>query len=146
MSQKPHSSRRRHAFTLIELLLVLIILAVLASVAVPIYTGRSRQAKIDATKASISNLETAIDLFENTYDRFPETLDELVRPPVAPDGSQPARFLKSTIVPTDGWGRSFFYKTPGNVDTERYDIWSAGPNGLDENGSGDDITSWTQEK
>ncbi|MCL2645878.1 MAG: type II secretion system major pseudopilin GspG [Phycisphaerales bacterium] len=137
------ASRQRRGFTLIELLLVLIILAVLASVAVPIYTGRSKKAKIDATKASISNIETAIDTFESEQGRFPESLDELVHPPEAQDGSQPTRYLKA--LPTDGWGHPFFYKVPGNVNTDRYDIWSAGPNGIDENGSGDDITSWVKE-
>ena len=128
-----HSSfRSSGGFTLIELLLVLIILVVLAGIAVPIYTGQSKKAKIQATKASINMLKTALNTFETQYDHYPtsdEGLDALIHPPVAPDGSQPAKLLDADTVPTDG-----------------YDLWSAGENGNDEGGSGDDITSWTKKQ
>src|SRR6476620_7550878 len=62
---------RRNAFTLIELLLVLVILAVLAAVVVPKFTNRSEQAKITAAKTDISNMETALDVFETDCGRYP---------------------------------------------------------------------------
>jgi general secretion pathway protein G len=137
------------AFTLIELLLVLIILVVLAGIAVPIYTGQSKKAKIQATKASINMLKTALNTFETQYDHYPtsdEGIDALIHPPVAPDGSQPAKLLDADTVPTDGWGHAFLYRCPGSVNTDGYDLWSAGENGNDEGGSGDDITSWTKKQ
>ena len=132
------STRQVRAFTLIELLLVLIILAVLAGIAVPIYTGQSKKAKAQATRASISNIESALQAFEIAIDRFPTTeegLDALIHPPQASDGSQPAKFLKSDTVPTDGWGRPFLYRSPSNVDPANgYDLWSAGEDGRDDGG------------
>jgi len=140
-----HRPFRRGGFTIIELLLVLVILVVLAGIAAPIYVGQSGKAKVQATKASIANIESALQTFEVTFDRYPTTdegLDALISPPQAPDGSQPGRFLKA--IPMDGWGRSFNYRCPGTVDTEGYDLWSNGADGRDDGGAGDDITSWTK--
>ena len=58
-------------FSLIELLLVLVILAVLAAVVVPKFTNRTEQARITAAKTDISMLDTALDTFEIDNGRFP---------------------------------------------------------------------------
>ena len=50
---------RRAAFTLVEMLLVLVILAVLAAIVIPKFAGRSQQAKESAAKADISNFSVA---------------------------------------------------------------------------------------
>ena len=52
--------RKNRAFTLIELLLVMVILAVLAGVAVPMYMGQAAKAKVNATKATMTNLRKKI--------------------------------------------------------------------------------------
>ena len=77
-------SRRhiRRAFTLIELLLVLVILAVLAAVVVPRLTGRVEDAKIGGTISDISNIKVALGIFETDMGRFPtgeEGLQALVQ-------------------------------------------------------------------
>ena len=82
-SPRPLASR---AFTLIELLLVLVILAVLAAVVVPKFTNRSEQARITAAKTDISMLETALDTFEVDCGRYPsgeEGLAALIQPPAS---------------------------------------------------------------
>src|SRR5687768_2274383 len=68
----------RRAFTLIELLLVLVILAVLAAVVVPKFTGRTEDARIAAAKAEIGGLRTALGTFEVDTGRYPTT-DEGLR-------------------------------------------------------------------
>ena len=140
--------RNHRAFTLIELLLVLIILAVLAGIAAPIYLGQSGKAKEKATVASIANIKSALRMFEVTFDRFPTTdegLDALINPPQSSNGEEHEPFLDSDVVPTDGWGQPFRYRTPG-LYNKSYDLWSIGANGIDEDGNGDDITSWTKNK
>jgi general secretion pathway protein G len=57
-------TRRSRGFTLIELLLVLVILAVLAAVVVPKFTGRSEQARVAAAKADIASIELQLDAIE----------------------------------------------------------------------------------
>src|SRR5688500_15875924 len=96
----------RGAFTLIELLLVLVILAVLAAVVVPKFTSRSQQARMTAAKTDISNLETALDAFQIDTGRFPsddEGLGALVQAPAnAKDWRGP--YIKRGV-PTDPWGQ-----------------------------------------
>src|SRR2546430_10561530 len=77
-------SQIANAFTLIELLLVLVILAVLAAVVVPKFTHRSEEAKIAAAKADIAAFDVALDAYEIDNSRFPtseEGLTALVQAP-----------------------------------------------------------------
>ena len=62
---------RQSAFTLVEMLLVLVILATLAAVVVPKFTGRTRQAKITAAETQISNFELVLDVFEADNGFYP---------------------------------------------------------------------------
>jgi len=61
-------------FTLIELMLVMVILAVMAAIVLPKFTGRSQQAKITAAKTQIAQLEVALDAFEIDSVIYPRTL------------------------------------------------------------------------
>ena len=72
------NSATNRGFTLVELLLVLVILAVLAAVVVPKFTKRSEQARIAAATTDIANLGTALDTFEVDTGRYP-TSDEGIR-------------------------------------------------------------------
>jgi len=126
----------RRAFTLIELLLVLVILAVLAGVAVPIYIGQAEKAKINATRASINMIKQALNTFEVDHDRFPssdEGLDALVHQPG--DMTEWHPYLEK--IPTDAWTRTFEYRCPSTTGAPFYDLYSFGPDGQD--GTPDDI-------
>ena len=70
-------SQLRNAFTLIELLLVLVILAVLAAVVVPKFTHRSEEAKVAAAKADIAAFDVALDAYEIDNSRFPSSEEGL---------------------------------------------------------------------
>ena len=134
---------RRGGFSLIELLLVLVILAVLAAVVVPKFTNRTEQARITAAKTDISMLSTALDTFEVDQGRFPsgdEGLDALVRAPAnTPNWKQP---YISRGVPNDPWGRPYIYRYPGTNNTHSYDLYSFGPDGREGN---DDIDNWSKQ-
>ena len=133
----------RRAFTLVELLLVLVILAVLAVVVVPKFTGRSEQAKITAAQTDIANLEVAIDAFEIDCSRYPTTeegIQALVRQPSnLPEWKGP--YLKRGM-PKDPWRNPYIYQCPGQHNIKGYDLYSCGPDG--EKGGPDDITNWSE--
>ena len=139
-----HASRRRQsAFSLIELLLVLVILAVLAAVVVPKFTNRTEQARITAAKTDISMLSTALDAYEIDNGRFPsgdEGLSALVTAPAnAPNWKQP---YISRGVPNDPWGRPYIYRYPGTNNPHSYDLYSMGPDGREGT---DDIDNWSKQ-
>ncbi|MBN2449089.1 MAG: type II secretion system major pseudopilin GspG [Lentisphaeria bacterium] len=134
----------RRDFTMVELLLVLVILATLAAVVVPKFTGRSKQAKITAAATEIASIEVALDAFEVDNGFYPEGNDGLVflveRPSDAPDWRGP--YLKKAVR-TDPWGNPYLYEYPGKQNTEGYDLSSSGPDG--RAGNDDDICNWDSE-
>lgn len=131
-----HGYRNRRAgFTLVELLLVLLILAVLAAVVVPKFTGRSEEAKITAAKTQISMFDTALDLFENDTGRFPTTdegLKALIEQPAGLTGWH-SGYMKQNALPNDPWGNPYQYRAPGSRNTGGYDLYSTGPDGRESN-------------
>jgi len=138
-------SRRRgtSAFTLIELLLVLVILATLAAVIVPKFTRRSEQARITAARADIANLEVALDSFEVDTGRFPtsdEGLGALINEPSDSKGWH-GSYIKRGL-PKDPWGNPYVYRYPGEKNTDDYDLYSFGPDG--QEGGDDDIDNWSE--
>ena len=134
---------RRNAFTLIELLLVLVILAVLAAVVVPKFSGRSEQARNTAAKADISMLDGALDLFEQDCGRYPSSDEGLGALISAPGGVQNwhGPYIKRNALPVDPWGNQYQYRFPGQHNVNGVDLWSLGPDGREGN---DDITNWNQ--
>ena len=139
----PRPAGRAAAFTLIELLLVLVILAVLAAVVVPKFTNRTEQARITAAKTDISMLSTALDTFEVDNGRYPtneEGLEALVN---APSGATNWKgpYIKRGV-PNDPWGRPYIYRYPGTNNSHSYDLYSFGPDGREGN---DDIDNWSKQ-
>ena len=134
-------------FTLIEVLLVVILLAVIASMVVPRLTGRSRKAKISIARTDIlGSIPTALDLYELDNGAYPTTeqglqalLTEPTSPPVPRKWSGP--YLKRA--PLDPWDNPYQYRHPGAHNTDEYDLFSFGPDG--QEGGGDDITNWETE-
>ncbi len=129
----------RHAFTLVEMLLVLVILATLAAIVIPKLAGRGQQAKETAAHTQIANLEQAIDSFEVDTGNFPTTLNSLVDAPANVQGWK-GPYLKN--IPSDPWGQAYVYTYPGKNNVNGYDIVSGGPDM--RIGSEDDINNWTK--
>ncbi len=131
-------SRTRSAFTLIELLLVLVIIAVLAAVVVPKLVGRSEDAKKKATVASIAGIKSALDTFEVDNGRYPtssEGLMALVEQPAGlPNWHGP--YVERQQIEKDAWEHPFVYKFPGTRNANGFDVSSLGPDGQE---SQDDI-------
>ena len=131
------------AFTLIELLLVLVILATLAALVVPKFTKRSEQAKTTGARTDIANIEVALDAFEVDCGRYPATeegIRALLDQPQALTGWQ-GPYLKRGV-PKDPWGNLYIYRYPGQHNVNGYDLYSFGPDG--QEGGADDIDNWSQ--
>ena len=136
-----NSSRRNRGFTLIELMLVMVILAILAAIVVPKFAGRSEQAKVAAAKTDIAGIETALDAFEVDNGRYPssdEGLPALMDPPSGLKNWK-GPYLKR--LPPDPWGQAYNYRFPGTHVTNGYDLYSYGPEGR-EGGVGQ-VDNWT---
>jgi general secretion pathway protein G len=129
-SERTLAQASRHGFTLVELLLVVAILGVLAGVVAVKFGGQGESARINATRASISAIKTAVEAYEIRMGRYPESIDDLT---VGTD-SLPPLLEKNRI--TDAWGNPFDFKKTGKYE---FQIRSAGPDG--QMGTGDDITN-----
>jgi general secretion pathway protein G len=128
--------QRRGAFTLIELLLVMAIIAILAGIILPKFAGQTEAARKKAAVGQVSIFRTAIEKFEVENGRYPtseEGLQALV--------TNPANLADWTQampkVPLDPWGHAYVYKLA--TDGSGYDVYSCGPDGQDQNGGGDNI-------
>jgi general secretion pathway protein G len=133
----------RRAFTLIELLLVLVILGILAAIVVPKFAGRTEQARKVAAETQIANFGTVLDAFEIDMGYYPKgrngLLDLVQQPRDADNWKGP--YLKSDI-PLDPWKNAYIYDCPGKHNPTTYDLMSIGPDGRE--GGDDDITNWQQ--
>ncbi len=126
------------AFTLIELLLVLVILGVLAALVIPKFTGRSQQARETAAKTDISRISTAISAFEIDTGRLPSTeegIGALIQQPAGVANWRGPYLEKG--VPVDPWGNPFDFRNPGQDNPSSFDLHSSGPDG--RAGTDDDI-------
>lgn len=125
------------AFTLIELMLVVIIIAILTATVVPRLTGKAERARKIAAQADIAaNIPSALDLYEMDIGEYPSGLGELVQETYgAANWNGP--YLKK--LPKDPWGRDYYYQYPGDHGQD-YDLASFGKDGV--LGSEDDVISW----
>jgi len=132
--------RAQAAFTLVELLLVLVILGILAALVLPKFTGRTEQARTTAAQTQISTFGTALDAYEvdtGSYPRGNDGLNQLIMQPSDVTNWR-GPYLKSDI-PLDPWGHPYIYEFPGKVNPSGYDIRSMGPDG--QAGTNDDIVN-----
>lgn len=131
-------------FTLIELMVVVIVLAALAMMVVPRLTGRSEQAKIQIARTDVnSNIPTALKLYELDNGFLPseeQGLEALMSKPSSEPvpGNWNGPYLDREAI--DPWKNEYHYKRPGAHNTEGYDLYSAGPDGVEE--TDDDVGNW----
>jgi len=103
----------RNAFTMVELMAVLIILGLLAAVVVRNFVGQTDKARVTTTKANLRLLHNAVNQFKMDTARFPaedEGLIVLIEQPDDVVNYQPGGYLETTELPKDGWGNDFVYE------------------------------------
>ena len=140
-ADRKSSRRRRGGFTLMEVLLVLVILVILGSIAVPMYISTQQQANIKAAKAQTLNLKSPLNLYRLNTGDFPAGFDALYTCPadLADPNKWGGPYLEEQL-PVDPWGNQYQYQYPGSRNTQLYDVWSMGPDKSD--GTADDVGNW----
>ena len=130
---------RAQGFTLVELLLVLMILALIGGLVLPGIIGKAEGAKVKAASSQISRLAMAVESFYLDTGETPDNLDVLVNESGGIDGWN-GPYVKTSSL-KDPWGREYVYNYPGEHGD--FDIYSLGadgqPGGEDRNA---DINSW----
>jgi general secretion pathway protein G len=142
---RPPQPSRRRGFTLVELLLVLTILAILAGIVLPKFSGVSQKAQNTAAKTDISNFKTALSMFEMDMGYFPPAANGLQALVVKPSGagSKWRKYLDVDKIPNDPWNNPYVYENPGKHNPDTYDVYSLGPDGK---GGKDAIGNWTSDE
>jgi len=134
-------------FTLIEILVVIVVIAVLASLVAPNVFRHVGEAKDTAARSQIEMLGAALDAYRLDNGRYPTTdqgLAALWREPASDPRPRNWRgpYLRKEV-PLDPWQQPYVFKSPGEVNPNGYDLLSYGADAK-PGGSGDDadIESW----
>lgn len=128
----------RRGFSLIELLVVLVILALLVGLVAPKFMDQTKKGQVATAKAQISSFKTAIDLYRLDHNgNLPGDLQDLITSPSTSDGGQwKGPYLKDVVtLPVDPWNNAYEYTVPGPAGQD-YEIASLGSDGR-PGGSGD---------
>jgi type II secretion system protein G len=134
---------------------VIAILGILISLVTAGAQMARRKASVTKAKTTIASLETAIGLYQTDMGEYPASgnqalVEALTTDPDQPDWSGPYQDFKQDELVSgeliDAWGRPYVYvSTNGGSPKHRthaYDLYSLGPNGEDDDGTGDDVINW----
>jgi general secretion pathway protein G len=136
-------------FTLIEILIVVTILGILASLVAVKLMDRPGEARATKARLDIQTLENALKLYKLDNGAYPSSeqgLRALVEKPAVgriPRNYREGGYLEKGELPKDPWERDYYYLSPGNHNKD-FDLWSYGADG-EEGGTGEDqdVTNWT---
>ena len=130
---------RQNAFTLIELLIVMAILALLAGLVGPTLWNKLSGAKRDVTATQIKNIESSLDSYRLDMGKFPKELSELIVDSTG-KSAWDGPYMKK--IPKDPWESDYQYASPGqhNKDYDLYSMAADNQEGGEEDNK--DITNW----
>jgi general secretion pathway protein G len=130
--------KKQDGFTLIEIMVVLIIIAIMASFVVPSVINRPDQARFTKVKNDILTIESALDLYKLDNGNYPSNdkgLESLIE-------DEDNLYLKR--LPLDPWNEPYQYLNPGK--NSKIDIFSLGADSqIGGNGNDKDIGNWNLE-
>lgn len=138
----PPRRPRRSAFTLVELVIVITIIAVLSGSGIYLIIGFVDDAKVQRVESDLKHLDLAIKAYErNNYFKPPTQEQGLMALVERPSGEpQPERWRAYLEEPMkDPWGNDYQFRNPAQKSTKKYDLYSLGEDGVE---SDDDIGNW----
>lgn len=142
--RRPSTVYQQSGFTLIEIMVVIVILAILAGLVVPKVVGQSDKARVKTTETALATVSNALDMYKVDNSRYPTTaqgLDALTTPPADAKNYPDGGYIKGGY-PTDGWENEMQYVAPGN-EGRPYDLFSLGADGQ-QGGEGQDADIYAQ--
>ena len=110
---KERKRRRNKGFTMVELMAMLIIIGLLATLVVTRVASQIDKARVTTTKANLKILHAAVNQFKMDTGRFLSEdmgLAELIEQPSDVENWEPGGYLETTEIPTDAWGHEFVYE------------------------------------
>ncbi len=138
-------NRKRKAFTIVELLVVVIIISMLAVFVTPTLFKGLGKTKAELTRAKMGTIEQAVARFYLDCDRYPDDL-EILTSPTPPEGIEEANwggpYLKQSDL-LDFWDRPFIYNPEGEINPGSFDLISLGQDGMD-GGEGDNADIYNE--
>lgn len=140
--KKNHKNYKRlKGFTFLEVIVVVAILILLATLIIPRFAGRVDQAKKDKALLQVNEMSKALELYRLDNGFYPTTDQGLKALTEKPDSDPIPKKWKRYMdsVPTDPWENEYQYIQPG-VHKD-FDLFSYGPDGIE---SDDDIKNWVK--
>lgn len=134
--------KQQSGFTMLEMMVVIVILGIMATLVVPQIFGQREQADMQKAISDITALENAMEMYRVQNAVYPTTeqgLEALVSEPQTdprPRNYQTEGYIRR--LPADPWGNEYRLLSPGQ--NGRFDIFSVGPDG--QPGTEDDIGNW----
>ncbi len=126
-------NKKQHGFTLIEILVVMAIIGILASIIVPKLTSKVGDARVQKAHHDIKVISSMLDLYKLDKYGYPNSeqgLEMLVGP-----------YLKT--LPKDPWGKAYLYLNPGAHNAKFFDLYTLGADGVSGgNDENKDIGNW----
>jgi len=143
VSELDHKMRKpnnRSGFTLLEIMIVVSIIVILLGLAISKMGNPTGFAKTTAVRADVQAIGTQLMQYEAMNGFYPTTEQGIQALVSQPEGEpRPTRWYPFfRELPKDPWGMPYVYRCPGIKHPDKYDLYSAGPNRVDDNGAGDD--------
>jgi general secretion pathway protein G len=147
-------SYKRSNFTVIELLASIVIIVILIAITIGVYSYIATKTKNDRTKALMKKFELAMQSYKHDTGYY----FQQSTPNNLTVNTSDSEFLKhidytrmknsgeinSNNQLIDAWGREIKYQCPGSKNRTMFDLKSYGKDGIDNSGSGDDITNFSK--
>lgn len=134
--------KREEGYTLVELLVVLAILGLLATIATTQVLGYFSSAKVSTARAQVESFSSALDLYKLDNGRYPTSQEGLAALKVKPAAAEAwnGPYVKATTSLNDPWGKPYNYVSPGRHG--EFDLFSYGADGQASNGTDPPVKNW----
>ena len=135
-------SKKRNAFTLLEIMLVVAIISMLLGSAIYAVKDKLGFAQDTRVKADIQNISTQLIMYQGMNGFLPTTEQGLKALVTRPDTNPRPRQWRQSFdkIPVDPYGMEYKYVEPGIHNTGGYDLYTMGPDRKD--GTADDSGNW----